>query len=192
MVKTSPLDFNYQSGDFSAPNRVMLTRNGGDVTADRADGNFKKQIATMYGHVVMHDQNGGFAGVLAGTNARPRGASTLTTDQLQIDSNARLYTAIGHVHYVQESTTVDADRALLNDASHMLYLSGNARVAQGLRSIVAEHISFNTLTGQGQAEDPARGVIMQFPSAVQPHIATPKPIKIPGIRHAKPSPSPSP
>jgi lipopolysaccharide assembly outer membrane protein LptD (OstA) len=187
-VKTSPLDFNDQTGDFSAPNRVVLTRNGGDVAADRANGNYKKQIATLYGHVVMHDVNGSLASSIAGApGARSQGPSTLTTDQLQIDTNARVYTAIGHVHYVQGNTTVDADRAMLNDASHMLYLSGNARIVQGLRSIVASHISYNTLTGQGQAQD---NVIMQFPSAVQPHIATPKPIRIPGIRHATPTPSP--
>jgi lipopolysaccharide assembly outer membrane protein LptD (OstA) len=186
-LKTDPLDFNYQSGDFSAPNKVFLTRNGGDVTADRANGNFKKQIATMYGHVVMHDENGSFAGVAGVSSAKTRGPSTLTADQLQLDGIARVYTAIGHVHYVQETTTVDADRAMLNDASHMLYLSGNARIVQGLRSLVAAHIAYNTVTGSGQAEG---NVIMQFPSAVQPHIATPKPIKIPGITHATATPSP--
>lgn len=186
-LRTDPLDFDYQTGDFSAPNKVALTRNGGDVTADRANGNFNKRIATMYGHVVMHDQNGAFAGVVGVHSSNTQAPSTLTTDQLQIDSNARVYTALGHVHYVQGPTTVDADRAMLNDASHMLYLSGNARIIQGLRTLVAGRIDYNTLTGQGQAQD---NVIMQFPSAVQPHIATPKPIKIPGLHHPAATPSP--
>jgi lipopolysaccharide assembly outer membrane protein LptD (OstA) len=76
---------------------------------------------------------------------------------------------------------------MLDDTTHMLYLSGNARIVQGQRSLVAGHITYNTLTQQGQAQE---NVIMQFPSSVQPHIATPKPIKIPGITHATATPSP--
>lgn len=186
-LKTNPFDFNEQSGDFSAPNKVFVTREGGDISADRANGNFKRQLATLYGNVVMHDQNGGFAGMATGSvPKKPQQPSTLTTDQLQIDDRAKVYTAIGHVHYVQGSTTVDSDRATLDDASHMLYLSGHARILQGARSLVADHIAYNTVTGQGQATN----ATMQFPSSVQPRVATPKPINIPGITHAKPTPTP--
>lgn len=177
-VHTESLDFNEKTGDFSAPNKLTMTREGGDVEADRASGNYKSQIVTLYGHVTMHDFSGNFAGMAAGSITQPRGPSTLTADQVRVDGKARVYTAIGHVHYVQADTTVDADRGMLNDASHMLYLSGNARVAQGARDVVAEHIAYNTLTGLAHAEG---NVTMQFPSETQPHIATPKPIRIPGL-----------
>jgi lipopolysaccharide assembly outer membrane protein LptD (OstA) len=183
-LQTTSLDSNFKNGDFSAPNRVVLTRQGGDVTADRANGNYDKQIATLYGDVVMHDLNGNFAGLAAASVSKPRGPSTLTTDELHIDWRARVYTAVGHVHYIQENTTVDADRGMLNDVSHMLYLSGNARVIQGLRSLVADRIAYNTLTGEAHAEG---NVTVQFPSSVQPHFATPKPIRIPGT-HRTPAP----
>jgi lipopolysaccharide assembly outer membrane protein LptD (OstA) len=183
-MSTSSLDYNFKTGDFSAPQRVELTRVGGDITADRADGNFRRQIETLYGDVVMHDMNGTFGGVIGSGTPQSHAPSTLTTDQLRIDGSARIYTATGHVHYVQESTTVDADRAMLNDASHMLYLSGHARVSQGLRSLVAEHITYDTATGQARAEG---NVTVEFPSTVQPHIATPKPIRVPGV-HRTPAP----
>ena len=182
-VHTSSLDFNEKSGDFSVPNSLRMTREGGDVEADRANGNFKTQIVTLYGNVTMHDVRGNFAGLASGSVTQPHGPATLTADQVRIDGKARVYTATGHVHYVQAGTLVDADRGLLNDVSHMLYLSGNASVKQGLRDVVAEHIAYNTLTGTAHAEG---NVTMRFPSESQPHIATPKPIRIPGLHTPHP------
>ena len=46
----------------------------------------------------------------------PAGPSTLTADQAQIDGAAKVYKAIGNVHYVQADTVVDADTGTLNDA----------------------------------------------------------------------------
>lgn len=182
-LHTSSLDFNQKNGDFSVPNKLLMTRQGGDVEADRANGNYKTQIFTLYGDVTMHDQSGNFAGMASGSITRPSGPATLTADQIRIDGRTRVYVATGHVHYVQENTTVDAERGMLNDASHMLYLSGNARVAQGLRNVVADRIAYDTVTGNAHAEG---NVTMQFPSEVQPHIATPKPIRIPGLHTPHP------
>ncbi|HUY41647.1 MAG TPA: LptA/OstA family protein [Candidatus Dormibacteraeota bacterium] len=182
-VHTSSLDFNQKSGDFSVPTKLLMTRQGGDVEADRANGNYKTQIVTLYGDVTMHDQSGNFAGMASGSITHPSGPATLTADQIRIDGKTRVYVATGHVHYVQENTTVDAERGMLNDASHMLYLSGNARVAQGLRNVVADRIAYDTVTGNAHAEG---NVTMQFPSEVQPHIATPKPIRIPGLHTPHP------
>lgn len=184
-LHTTSLDFNDKTGDFSVPNSLTMTRQGGDVEADRANGNYRTQMVTLYGNVTMHDQTGNFAGMATGSVQKPRGPATLTADQVRIDGKARVYTANGHVHYVQQNTTVDADRGMLNDVSHMLYLSGNARVAQGERNVVADHIAYNTVSGQAHAQG---NVTMQFPSSVQPHIATPKPIRIPGISHGTPAP----
>jgi lipopolysaccharide assembly outer membrane protein LptD (OstA) len=182
-VHTQSLDFNERSGDFSVPNKLEMTRQGGDVEADRANGNYKTQVVMLYGNVTMHDLSGNFAGMASGSIQRPSGPATLTADTVRVDGMARVYTATGHVHYVQSTTTVDADRGMLNDASHMLFLSGNARVAQGLRNVVADHIAYNTLTGDAHAEG---NVTMQFPNESQPSVATPKPIRIPGLRTPKP------
>ena len=54
-VHASSLDANFKTGDFSTPAKVVMTRVGGDVTADRANGNYKKQELYLNGHVVMHD-----------------------------------------------------------------------------------------------------------------------------------------
>src|ERR1700733_5883183 len=42
-VHASSLDANFKNGDFSTPNKLVMTRSGGDVSADRANGNYKKQ-----------------------------------------------------------------------------------------------------------------------------------------------------
>ncbi len=190
-VKMTSVDVNFKTGDFATPNQVTMTREGGDITGDRANGNYKTKAATLYGHVVMHDSQGNFAG-LASTNASSnRGPATLTADQVNIDGTAKVYTATGNVHYVQADTTVDAAKGVLNDGSHELDLKGNVRIVQGERNMKAEHVLYDTITGKAHAEG---NVVMQFPSEVNPHFATPKPIKItnPLEKHtAAPSPSPT-
>ncbi|HEX8805589.1 MAG TPA: LPS export ABC transporter periplasmic protein LptC, partial [Candidatus Aquilonibacter sp.] len=51
-VHASQLDVNFKTGDFSTPQRMTMTRDGGDITADRASGNFKTKQATLYGNVI--------------------------------------------------------------------------------------------------------------------------------------------
>ncbi|HEU5479910.1 MAG TPA: hypothetical protein VFU90_08770, partial [Candidatus Tumulicola sp.] len=40
-VHASAVDANFKTGDFSTPAKVVMTREGGDVSADRANGNYK-------------------------------------------------------------------------------------------------------------------------------------------------------
>jgi lipopolysaccharide assembly outer membrane protein LptD (OstA) len=190
-VHASLLDVNFKSGDFSTPNQVVMNRSGGDITADRASGNYRTKDATLYGHVVMHDTQGNFAGLSSTAPAKGRGPATMTSDELQIDGAAKVYTAIGHVHYVQADTTVDADKGTLNDVTHDLYLEGNVHVVQGERNLTADHVLYNTITGDAHARG---NVVMQFPSEVNPHFATPRPIKVPHLpfeRTPKATPAPS-
>jgi lipopolysaccharide assembly outer membrane protein LptD (OstA) len=191
-VHASLLDVNFKSGDFSTPNQVTMTRGGGDITADRASGNYKSKAATLYGHVVMHDTEGNFAGLSSTKPAQGRGPSTLTADQVHINGVGKIYTATGNVHYVQADTTVDADSGVLNDLTHELDLKGNVHIVQGDRNMVAGHVLYNTVSGEAHAED---NVTMQFPSEINPHIATPRPIKIPNPLDRKkraPAPTPTP
>src|SRR5579863_10342869 len=94
-VHASSLDANFKSGDFSTPNKIVMTRAGGDVSADRANGNYKKQMLYLNGHVVMHDSQGsGASSLTGGPPSRSAGPSTLTADQAQIDGGAKVYKAI--------------------------------------------------------------------------------------------------
>ncbi len=169
------LDANFQTGDWSTPQQITLTRVGGDITADRASGNYKTKDATLYGHVVMHDAEGNFAGLSSTKPTHSRGPATLTADQAHINGQGKIYTATGNVHYVQADTTVDADTGVLDDLTHALDLRGNVHIVQGDRNMLADHVLYNTVTGQAHAEG---NVTMQFPSEVNPHIATPRPIHV--------------
>ncbi len=174
-VHASSVDANFKTGDFSTPAKVVMTRTGGDVTADRANGNYKTQIVNLVGHVVMHDSQGDYGGI-GGQGAGSNGPSTLTADKAAIDGAAKIYKAIGNVHYVQADTVVDADTGTLNDATHDLLLSGNVRIVQGLRKINAENVVYNTITDKAHAEG---NVTMQFPGQLHRGLATPRPLHVP-------------
>ncbi|MDP9025879.1 MAG: LPS export ABC transporter periplasmic protein LptC [Candidatus Eremiobacteraeota bacterium] len=189
-VHMSSVDVGFKTGDFTTPNQVTMTREGGDITGDRANGNYKTKNMSLYGHVVMHDSQGNFAGLSDTKSTNSRGPATLTADRVQIDGAAKVYTATGNVHYVQADTTVDAQKGTLNDTEHDLYLEGNVHIVQGDRNMVADHVRYSTTTGQAHAEG---NVTMQFPSQISPHIATPRPIHIKNpLKKSTPQPSASP
>jgi lipopolysaccharide export system protein LptA len=167
------VDYNNTTGNFSTPNHVTMTRNGGDVSADRANGNSQRQVATLIGNVVVHDVQGAFG---SGGNSTSQGPATLTTDALKIDGAAKVYVATGNVHYTRGITNVTADQGTLDDAAHVLYLQGNVHVAQGDRSLAADRVRYDTITGDAHAE--GGNVILQFPGGAGPTIATPRPIHI--------------
>lgn len=175
-VHASSLDANFKNGDFSTPNKVVMTREGGDVSADRANGNYKKQVLLLNGHVVMHDTQGSVESMAGGGPPREPSPSTLTADQAQIDGTAKLYKAIGNVHYVQADTVVNANTGTLNDSDHTLLLEGSVHITQGERSMNAARVLYNTETGSAHAQG---DVTMQFPSPVHRTLATPRPLHIP-------------
>src|SRR5579863_10375162 len=145
-VHASSLDANFKTGDFSTPAKVVMTRTGGDVTADRANGNYKRRVLYLNGHVVMHDSQGN-AGGLGGTSGSHPSPSTLTADKAQIDGGAKVYKAIGNVRYVQADTVVTADNGTLDDAAHNLLLVGAVHIVSGTRSMNAARVIYNTITG---------------------------------------------
>jgi lipopolysaccharide export system protein LptA len=185
-IHASAVDANFKSGEFSTPNKVVMTRVGGDVTADRSDGNYKNQIVNLYGNVVMHDSTGDYGGH-GGKPGQSSGPSTLTADKAEIDGKAKLYKTTGNVHYVSADTNVTADTGTLNDATHDLFLQGNVHVSQGPRSVVADTVHYNTITGQAHAEGkPPDGVTMQLPGALSRGLATPKPLHVPKNKFVTP------
>lgn len=174
-VHASSLDANFKNGDFSTPNKVVMTRTGGDVSADRANGNYKKQVLYLNGHVVMHDSQGNVQSMAGGPPREPS-PSTLTADKAQIDGTAKVYKAIGNVHYVQADTVVNADSGTLDDAAHTLLLEGGVHITQGTRNMTARKVLYNTVSGTAHAEG---NVTMQFPGELHRTLATPKPLHIP-------------
>ncbi|MDQ2680589.1 MAG: LptA/OstA family protein [Candidatus Eremiobacteraeota bacterium] len=181
-VNTSALDLNYQNGDFTAPNHVTMTRPDppADINADRATGNYKRKAATLVGHVVLHDSSG-FASLSSAKSEGTHQPATLTTDQLQIDGISKVYVATGSVHFTQGTTVVDADKGTLDDRTHILHLSGNVHITQQARSMNAQTVAYNTISGDAKADG---DVTMQFPGNIHPAAATPKPIviKVPKIK----------
>jgi lipopolysaccharide assembly outer membrane protein LptD (OstA) len=174
-VHASSLDANFKNGDFSTPAKIVMTRVGGDISADKANGNYKKQVVYLNGNVVMHDETGNYGGV-SGAPSHPSGPSTLTADKAQIDGQAKVYKAIGNVHYVQNDTTVDADNGTLNDTTHDLFLQGNVHIVQGSHKLDAQSVLYNTVSGKAHAQG---DVTIQFPGALHRGLATPKPLHVP-------------
>lgn len=170
---TQQLNANVQTGAFSAPGPVKMTRaDGSTIVADRATGNYKTKQAQLFGHVRVHDQSGTFG--LASASGDHRGPALLTADELRVDDRTHLYDASGSVHYEQGTTTADARAARLNDLTHRLRLRGNVHVVQGDRVLEADTAVYDIATGQGEADG---DVTMTFPGGFVT-IATPKPIVI--------------
>jgi len=188
-VHASSLDANFKSGDFSTPNKIVMTRAGGDVSADRANGNYKKQMLYLNGHVVMHDTQGSAQSLAGGAPAREPSPSTLTADRAEIDGAAKVYKAIGNVHYVQADTVVDANTGTLDDAAHTLLLQGAVHITEGARSMNAQRVLYNTAAGTAHADG---NVTMQFPGELHRQLATPRPLKIPKNALTEPAASSSP
>lgn len=165
------------------PSAVFMTRDGGDITGDRASGNYTAQRATIYGHVVMHDTQGTLAQSISGASPTPsspgpaasREPATLTADEVHIDGLGKVYVATGNMHYVQGATVADADKGMLDDRQHKLVLDGNVHITNANRSMQAAHFTYDTRSGDIHASG---DVTMLAPSQIAPHIATPRPITI--------------
>jgi len=123
-VQTGEFAYNYQSGAFSTPTHITLTRPGSEIRADRANGNTKTKQALLSGNVWLRDQNGVLTNFSSGTVSGHQPA-ILTCDSLQIDGAGKIYTAIGNVHFTQGASSVTADRAIMNGLTHDLHLFGN-------------------------------------------------------------------
>ncbi len=174
---------NLKSGEYKINSPLRIVRPGGDATADRGYGNQKKGTLVLVGNVVVHDQSGAFDSAHGSKNKAP---STLTCDKLSVDDKAKLYTATGHVHYVQADTTSDSDNGVLNDATHVLTLDGNVHVTQAQRTLTADHMVYNTATGDVTLT--GKDVILTMPGGPGRALATPRPIHIPFGK--KPTPRP--
>jgi|GEM_PF-3320086 len=169
---------NNRTGDFTVPQDFTIERPGSDARADRATGNFKKKIAVMTGNVVLH-QRQPITNQGEGMKNVTQKPMTITCNELTVDWGAKTYTAVGSVHVVQDGDTVDADRAVLNDATHELTLQGNVRMHQGpSKTAYAPHVDYNTQNKEFHATGGVTSILpVPTPSPGPSASPTPKPKK---------------
>jgi lipopolysaccharide export system protein LptA len=172
-------DITYRgNGDFTMPHHVSLSRPGSDAVADRAEGNQKRGTIKMYGSVVVHDN--GSAPEAGSTDEYAKGGpSTLTCDELDVDSKAKIYTAIGHVHFEQGARKADAERGVLNRGSGMLHLDGDVKTTDGASTLTAKELDYNLNTKKIVADGKPITIKQPVPTSA-PGLAspTPKPKKL--------------
>jgi lipopolysaccharide assembly outer membrane protein LptD (OstA) len=127
-LETAEFQMNWQSGAFTVPQHLTLTRPGSNIEADRANGNQKSKQATLTGHVVLHDDNGVLTNF--GGQSGSHVPATLTCDNLTIDGTSKTYVATGNVHFTQGASEVHSDRAVMNGMTHDIHLYGNVQLTQ--------------------------------------------------------------
>ncbi|HEY0476323.1 MAG TPA: LPS export ABC transporter periplasmic protein LptC [Kofleriaceae bacterium] len=169
-------DISYKdNGDFTMPKKVAFSRPGSDGVADRAEGNSKRGTVSLFGNVVIHD-NGNAPEANSEDEYAKGGPATITCDQLDVDSKAKVYTAIGHVHFEQGERKADAARGVLNRTTGMLRLQGKVKTLDGSSSLSADDMDYNLTTKRFEAN--GRPVMIKQP------VPTPEPGSV--------SPSPKP
>jgi lipopolysaccharide export system protein LptA len=179
-IETDQTNWNLNSGDFTMPHEVKVTRPGTDARGDKAKGNTKLGTATLVGSVVVHDSGGAPEAKDAGADYQ--GPATITCDELTLDSKNKSYDARGNVRFVQGNRVGTADRGVLNQLQHTLHLEGNVVLAEGDTSMKAAVVDYNLQT---------RDVIANGGPGGHMIIRQPIPERSPGPP-ASPKPSPKP
>ena len=175
-IETDQTNWNLNTGDFTMPHEVKVTRPGTDARGDKAKGNTKLGTATLIGNVVVHDSGGAPEAKDAGNDYQ--GPATITSDELTLDSKNKSYDAHGNVKFVQGNRVGTAARGVLNQLNHTLHLEGNVVLAEGATSMRAAVVDYNLAT---------RDVIASGSPGSPMIIREPLPDRAPG-----PSPSPKP
>jgi lipopolysaccharide assembly outer membrane protein LptD (OstA) len=140
-IQTDQTNWNLNSGNFSMPHEVRVTRPGTDARGDRAKGNTKLGTATLVGGVVVHDSGGAPEAQEAGADYQ--GPATITCDELTIDSKNKSYDAHGNFRFVQGNRVGTAQRGVLNQTAHTLHLEGNVVLAEGDTSMKGNVVDYN-------------------------------------------------
>jgi lipopolysaccharide assembly outer membrane protein LptD (OstA) len=148
-IETDETQANFNTGDFTMPHRVRFYRPGTDAVGDRAQGNSKRGNVSLFGNVVVHDSGNANE---AGSDAyKGSGPATLTCDQLDVDSKARVYTATGHFHFTQGTRSGSADKAALDRTAGMLHLEGNVHVSDNGENMSGNIVDYNLNTKEVHA-----------------------------------------
>jgi lipopolysaccharide export system protein LptA len=178
-VRATTVQYNLETGEFSTPAKITITRPGLDVVADSASGNVKAGNALLRGHVVVHDSGG--PGSPQGKNAAP---ATLTCDQLEVDGKADTYRATGgRPHYESGARKATADTMVLDRKQKKLHLDGDVSIAEGEQTAKASTIDVDLKTGSVEMH----GSPVELTAPVSPG-----PKAAPGAPKSQPSPRPVP
>jgi lipopolysaccharide export system protein LptA len=172
-------DITYKgNGDFTMPHHVSLARPGSDAVADHADGNQKRGTIKLFGSVVVHD-NGNAPEAASNDEYAKGGPSTLTCDELDVDSKAKVYTAIGHVHFEQAARKADAARGVLNRGTGMLHLEGDVKTTDGASTLTAKELDYNLSTKKISADGKPIVIKQPVPTPAPGSVSpSPKPKKL--------------
>ncbi|MDQ6925065.1 MAG: LPS export ABC transporter periplasmic protein LptC [Candidatus Eremiobacteraeota bacterium] len=161
------------NGDFNMPHKVVFSRPGSDGTADRAEGNTERKTVSLFGNVVVHD-NGNAPEAGSHDEYAKGGPSTLTCDQLDVDSKSKIYTAIGHVHFTQGARDMVADHGVLNRKTGMLRLEGHVKTKENESSMTLHDLEYNLNTKR--VEGNGKPIVIKQPVPTpEPGSATPSP-----------------
>ncbi|HZO93934.1 MAG TPA: LptA/OstA family protein [Candidatus Baltobacteraceae bacterium] len=164
------------NGDFEMPHHVAFSRPGSDGTADSAKGNQKRGTATLIGNVVIHDN--GDAPEADDPEYAKGGPSTLTCDRLDVDSKAKIYTAIGHVHFEQGKRTASAERGVMDRRTGELHLEGDVKTSDGESTMTAKTLAYNVITKKVDAAGEPVTILQPIPTPAPGSVkATPAPKK---------------
>ena len=172
-VETEDVSFK-DNGDFTMPKHVTFSRPGSDGTADHAEGNSKRGTISLFGNVVIHDN--GNAPEAGGEDEYAKGGpATLTCDQLDVDSKAKVYTAIGHVHFEQGDRKADAEHGVLNRTTGMLRLQGHVKTIDSGSSLRADDMEYNLTTKRFEANGKPVTIKQPVPTPEPGSVASPSP-----------------
>jgi lipopolysaccharide export system protein LptA len=174
-IETDVTNANLKSGDFTMPHEVKVTRPGTDARGDKAKGNMKLGTATLIGNVVVHDDGGAPEAQDAGQDYQ--GPSTITCDELTIDSRNKTYDGHGNVRFVQGDRIGTAQRGVLNQLKHTLHLEGNVVLAEGQTSMKAGVVDYNLQTRDVIASGAPMIIREPIPARSPGPPASPKPPK---------------
>src|SRR6202011_2331552 len=195
-IDTDETKANIETGDFTMPHRVRFYRPGTDAVGDRAQGNSKRGTVSLFGNVVVHDS--GNASEAGDAAYKGSGSATLTCDQLDVDSKARVYTATGHFHFTQGTRSGTADKAALDRNAGTLHLEGNVHLADNGQTMSGNIIDYNLNTKDvhafGKPIEMTQPVQQQQPPAPRqtpPSRRTPAPRR-PASRAPAPKPTAAP
>jgi lipopolysaccharide assembly outer membrane protein LptD (OstA) len=180
-IETDETQANFNTGDFTMPHKVRFYRPGTDAVGDRAQGNSKRGTVSLFGNVVVHDS--GNATEAGDAAYKGSGPATLTCDQLDVDSKARVYTATGHFHFAQGARTGSAQKATLDRSAGTLHLEGDVHLTDNGSTISADIIDYNLNTKDVQTH--GRPTIMTEPAnqQQQPPARTAAPRRTPAPHH---------
>jgi lipopolysaccharide export system protein LptA len=179
-IETDQTNWNMTSGDFTMPHEVKVTRPGTDGRGDHAKGNTKLGTATLIGNVVVHDNGNAPEAKDAGTDYQ--GPSTITCDELTIDSKNKSYDAQGNVRFVQGNRVGTAERGVLNQLKHTLHLEGNVVLAEGDSTMKAAVVDYNLQTRDVIANGAPMIIRQPIPQGSPGPAPSPKPTKKPKKR----------